>query len=410
MRRLPLLLLPSTIIGVWIALTFASVNASPGETGLSALSLWHQGFIGDPYLLPTGPTAHTPPGTDALLAAVYCLFGGNTTGARITLSLMALAQYQIASWVVLRRAGAALRGRWRGLLLLGFTLLQPLFLVRMIISYRQWDQPTSALLLVLLLYVWLTDRRVMPWRSRAIAIGLLGGLGSLFAPILPVVAVIAAAHLAWREADWRTLGLVGACVAVLMTPWLVRNQLVLGAPVLTRSNFGLELAVGNHDASDGHYNLATAPKLHPHDFPDAARHLADVGEVAYMREMGDIAHRWIAAHPARFIELCARRAVLLLFPTPEGDPLYRQGWTPAFYLVSVAGLAALAILARRGRMIVPWVVCVVLPLAPAILTHADLRYMAATFFAQLALLTAGLSCLPLSRWGAGAATAVPRAL
>ena len=79
------LLLPIFLVGTYYSLAYSMVNQAPGETGLSALEWLRTGMIGNPYIIPTGPTAHAAPGTMALLAAVYALFDGNTAGARVLL-------------------------------------------------------------------------------------------------------------------------------------------------------------------------------------------------------------------------------------------------------------------------------------------------------------------------------------
>ena len=406
-----LCLLPMILLGGLIALTHGSVNASPGETGLAALTLLHEGFMGNPYLIPTGPTAHAAPGTVALLAIIYEMFGGNTVGARVALSLIALLQYLAASLLVIARVTAAFAGRTRVIALCLVAAVLPLFLAQAVVSYRQWDQPTSALLLALIARAWFDDRPGrMRWTNRAATLGLLGGIGSLFAPVLPVAALVAAIHVAWCKSNWRLLAATALIIAVLMAPWLVRNELALGAPLLTRSNFGLELALGNNDVSDGNYDLHTAPPLHPHDNRDAALHLATIGEAAYMREMSAIADRWIAGHPGRFAELCGRRALLLLFPPASlHDTVYRQFWAPVAWLVNLAGLASLALLAVRRETVLPWLTCVYLPLLPGIVTHADIRYAFPSFFVGLGLIVSGAACLlrrirPLARHALSEAT------
>ena len=395
MRTISILpLVPMLLIGSFIAATYGSVNAAPGETGLAALTLLRDGFIGNPYISPTGPTAHTAPGTVAILAVFYNVFGGNTQSARIALSLLALLQYVAASMLIVQRVDASLSGRMRLFLMLVAALVLPLFLAQATVSYRQWDQPTTAFLLALLTQIWLFDHRCITWSRRALCLGLLGGIGSLFSPVLPIIALIAAAHLSWQQANWRVMVVAGLCVVGLMMPWLVRNELMLGSPVLTRSNFGLELAIGNNDGADGLYDLRTVSQLHPHENHAAALRVAAIGEVAYMREMNDIARAWIVDHPIRFVQLCLRRATLLIFPRwIYHDTIYRQFWTPVAWTVGLSGLAALFVLLILRQRVFPWLVCAYLPLLPAILTHADVRYSFPIFFVKLGLIVAAIASI-----------------
>ena len=276
---------------------------------------------------------------------------------------------------------------------LGFLL--PIHLYTSAVAYRQWDQPTSALLLTALLLVWTKPEVAGPgWLRPTAAIAVIGGVGGLFAPALPMVAVIAACALGARHRDWRPAVLGTVLVICAMAPWAVRNQLVLGAPVLTRSNFGLELAVGNHDGATGVFDLATAPPIHPHDSIPAAERVTEVGEIRFMQEMRQRAMSWIQEHPLRFAELSMRRARMLLFPDQaNGDPLFRRLKLPLLWMESGFAVLAFLLLAARKQPLLPWLVCIGLPLAPYVLTHASERYAFPTYFAMVCLIAAGVDQL-----------------
>jgi hypothetical protein len=49
------------------------------EVERTAISLAHHGTLADPYLIPTGPTAHAAPGYPILLAAIFFVFGTGIT-------------------------------------------------------------------------------------------------------------------------------------------------------------------------------------------------------------------------------------------------------------------------------------------------------------------------------------------
>src|SRR5215471_4435152 len=55
-------------------------NLERYELERTAISLAQTGVYGNPYALPTGPSAHVSPGYTLILAAIFKLFGTGTTG------------------------------------------------------------------------------------------------------------------------------------------------------------------------------------------------------------------------------------------------------------------------------------------------------------------------------------------
>ncbi|MDE2200305.1 MAG: hypothetical protein KGJ41_14915, partial [Rhodospirillales bacterium] len=228
-----------------------------------------------------------------------------------------------------------------------------------------------------------------------IAMAALAGLGGLFSPaIFPTLAV----SLAWMIWTYRKLIdirraalLSGAVVMIFLLPWGVRNRIELGQFIFSRSNFGLELAIGNAPGALGYSGSGTGNPLHPHDSLPAAREVARVGEVAYMHKMTAQALDWIRADPARFAMLCLTRLRLLFFPLPA-----MAGWYPGlgstlpFLLLTLLGILRLGALASvvwlRARPIAA-ILYTVLPLAPYVLAHVSVRYESTTFFVSVVMIS-----------------------
>lgn len=148
----------------------------------------------------------------------------------------------------------------------------------------------------------------------------------------------------------------------MLLPWAIRYAFALGAPVMLRSNFGLELAIGNHAAalSDAPPERVYADRLaavHPlNNLHGAAALRRAGGEVPYFRQLGDEARSWIADHPTGFARLTAHHlrqffwadAWEMMFDGRERNPRARALLVG---LVDVAGLVAIAFGARRGESI-----------------------------------------------------------
>ena len=396
------LLIPLAL-GGYLALAMTGVNAAPGETGLAAESLLATGTIANPYALPTGPTAHVSPLHVGLVAAVYGLLGPNSPSARLALSLLCLACYllgSIAGFVFCRRARLGVAAQAAAVLL---TCVLPFQLYLAVISLRQWDQPFAALILIGSLLV-ASDpalaRRPRYWPEAALA-GLTGLAGTVSPSALPTL-LLTLALVLWtrtRLRDARTMLLSALVVGAMVVPWGLRNQVELGHFILTRSNFGLELAIGNRDAATGRSDVVAT--MHPHDSPAAAERVASIGEVAYMAEMSAAAKGWIVTHPAAFAHLTLIRLRLLFLP--DGSIL---GWDPIFGArgagllltgFAVLRLLALAIVVVRWRQPVLWLAHCALPLAPYALTHVNARYEFPIMFTSVCLICTGVDLCLRSR-------------
>ena len=281
-----------------------------------AASLYERGEFADPYAIPTGPTAHLPPVYPTLVALIYLLMGRTLMGGYMDwlLRLAAdAAMYALLPWFAVR-VGI---GRWAGML----GGIAGCFLVLWPGHGEALTGVVMALLLVAFLRRWTGD--LPTWRA-SLGLGLAAGASFHLQPaLLPVVAGCVIFELARRRRDapWRpaavlTLGAVLACV-----PWAWRNHAVLGGHFFVRSNFGLELRMGNHDGAAAHMDVmdARGEFRHPRTQRAEAELVRDLGEVEYMRRAQREALDWIAANPLEFLRLTASRVLHVWFG-PLHDP------------------------------------------------------------------------------------------
>ena len=392
-------------VGAAFAWYGVALNRSPGETGQAAMTLLDLGFIGNPYLLPTGPTAHVSPLLAGVLSLVYAVFGPNTAAARLALGVMAAGLYALSVAVSLRLCDACRPGGRARPIAAGVFVLMPFFLFWSVVYNRQWDQPFSALILVCGWFVFERSRATArPARAEAM-LAALTGIGTLFSPALLPPLLLSLGGMIRRRAPRRrprAVLLAGIVVAAFLLPWGLRNQAVLGQFILTRSNGPLELATGNGPGTDGASGSGDTAFLHPHDSPGAARAVVQLGELGYMQAMRARALGWIAAHPWRFLVVTLRRILLTWLPTPEMVPWHPLvGATLAWGAVLTFGVLRLgalgAAVALRERPLAG-LTYAVLPLAPYFVTHVNIRYLYLVYFTSVVLIA-----VVLDRIGGGPA-------
>jgi hypothetical protein len=361
----------------------------PGSEMIKAASgLATRGSLSDVY--GKGPTAHVAPLYPALLAGLYTICGADersfpVLGQQLLAALTTAATIALVP-VLARRLGLRPAAGWAAAVCLA---LLPVHSVEV---DGRWEQPFTALVLAGLLLVAARlqdcDFRSL---SRAAAFGLLMAAGGLLAPVILPAAGLAllGCWVASRANVLRGLA-AGAVVAlvcmVVWAPWIMRNYRELGGFVPLRSNFGLELRLGNSPGADG--MGLTLRHTHPSVDPEQEARLRTLGELPYMREQQEIALDWIADHPDDFAALCGRRFLLFWFPPPamclQSLSFVGTAVSALFRVtavLSLVGLLWLILTRHRYR----WLIATGL-LGPAlvyIITHVLIRYRYPVFFLSM---------------------------
>jgi hypothetical protein len=334
-----------------------------------ARSLALHGTFADPYILPTGPTAHTAPGYPILLGLIFLLFGtgvGGEIASRILSALAASVQYALLPRVSMALGLPRFTGAVAGLL----AALAP-YKGYVEGSRDSVDQPYVALALVLLfLYTcksWSSSGAISPGVR-----GLWWGLASLFSPILGFVfAPIILYEIFAMRRHPGLLPLVAAFAAI-QAPWAIRNWIEFHAFVPTRSNFGLELRVSNRPESfalmEDNVSHGVMNRFHPGLNEDEARKVAAEGEMAYTRsEMAD-ARAEILRDPARFLRLTGERFWRFWLA-----PSRRFKTTAASTTITLLGLLGLCLLPTNSGTRLTWLILLTYPLVYYFI-QVDARY------------------------------------
>lgn len=205
-----------------------------------------------------------------------------------------------------------------------------------------YETTMSALLAALLLWYALYLAETSS-RKAWIGWGALWGFALLANPALITLFVVS---LAWcgstrGRRTWLKPVIISFVTCLLViSPWMVRNRLVLGHWVFVRSNFGAELALGNYHGSLGR---GESVGRHPTTNPEEFRQYQQRGEIGYNRWKAQQALNFMREYPGEFVSLTAKRVLYFW----DGSAMkYRPPtawyWMPwSFLPLSVLALPAL---------------------------------------------------------------------
>jgi len=240
-------ILAAALAARWTVATMFSgpLLAGTWEYEEVALNLLNgNGFVGT--YAGTAYRALVHPVYPAFCAFVYWIVGHP--------SLLAIQVVQsaavIPAGVVAFDLASTLAGRRAGLLAAAGMTLHPSL---MLFSLRRHALWFDAVIFLVALWAALRLGR-QPRLSHNIALGALFGIGLLSRATIAVFMLAACAWLAWQ---WRTtlterllhVGAIAGTAAVIATPWLIRNAVVLQKPVGFISTTPYGLWIGNNPAA-----------------------------------------------------------------------------------------------------------------------------------------------------------------
>ncbi|MGZ6020550.1 MAG: hypothetical protein ACXWKO_17935 [Phenylobacterium sp.] len=375
---------------VWVSLN-GRLAPSPNESRNAALAFARTGSIADAYGPGLGPTAHVSPVMPMFAGMIYRLLG-ETRAAELTLAAAAIV-FALASFYFLyrifERLGAPVG--WR-LAALAMVCLAPLYAEVELRELRLFDGllATATTMGLLLWIVRLDDKPVLTWRD-ALGVGLGTGLLALINPPAAIGCLGAETIMALRKINWRRWAPLGAVLALgivaPLIPWGVRNEIALHHFILTRSNFGLELAQEYYPGGVNPPDLRTAFKqrnhaIHPYVNAAALAEVRRDGEFAYAARLQRETVDWMKADPPGAAKIGARALQEFWFPDPWmwrafGTNTAAYDWFKSILVwsLTVAGFLALGwAVARREFRYLYLVPLLTLSSLPYILVQPILRY------------------------------------
>lgn len=252
-----------------------------------------------------GNLAYYSAGYPIMLGSVFAV-----TGNSLPVILLVNLVLAIVSVWLLWRMGCAIGDSRLGLLA---ALLWSLYLPSVLLANRINKENLMIplmLAIVLLALRWSNSSRRLLWAATA---GALTGILAVVGPTGCVVAVVFVVVVALQASDWRQRVISGMLFASLfiaaLGPWLIRNQIVLGAPVLN-TNGGFNLYLGNNPAATGEFvSIGETPMK-----VDWNRIKDTEGEVAASDEARRRAKEYMKEHPGRTLGLMLNKAGLFWIP------------------------------------------------------------------------------------------------
>lgn len=274
------------IVLLIIGKTYIFPENWPGayETGNIAAAIAETGTFSSPFGTDTGPTAWMMPGYPFLLALIFKVFGTYSISSAfvaLVLDCIASALTLIPIFLMTRQ----LYDRKAALVAAAIFCFYPPSLWHA--TGRIWDTTFFAMMsLFFLNYLTMIENK---WTiNRALLAGLFFGIIAIFKVIIlalyPFVFIrILLQKSMLLKVRLQQIGLLTLMILLILGPWIWRNYLVFGRPLL-RSNFGLELKLGNNSGSEAYMQTHGRGKIemhHPIIKKDELEKYRKMGELAY---------------------------------------------------------------------------------------------------------------------------------
>ena len=316
---------PAYLFLLALALRFLAVGLRPvtpivTENLRVAETLSSQGFLGNPFSMPTGPTAHLAPVYPVIAAAAFRLFA-DRAAAILALQLFCGLIAAVNVMLLLALARTLRLSRAEGLVAAGIWVFPFYTWIELSAEHETVLTVTAALLSLTLATRLLQRDTLTP--VIGVALGVVAAVSAYFSPLLlPMLFFPGLLALGKRKGlSMPSLGFFAAIIvafAFVLSPYTIRNYRALGGLVLMRDNLGLELSVSNasnaHPIADENFEPGASMSDHPFVSPVEATQLNRVGELAYNRARMRRALTWIRSHPSAFASLSAQRLVYAILP------------------------------------------------------------------------------------------------
>ena len=280
------------VIGVALAIRVAWVVLLQMPPGSDAAAYDRLGWglaQGSGYAAEDGtPTASLPVGYPAFLAVIYLVFGHSWLAAGLANALLGTASV-VLTYILAREFLSSRLSLYAAIVV----ALLPSHIISFTSVLRNESLHTVLVLLALIATCHLVR---LPSLKNAVLLGVIIGIGVYVRPILLLfpVSVAILLFIPGGLSLRRAVGL--ACVTVLasliaISPWSVRNYIVMGEPVLTSTNGGRLFYMGNGPGATGEHRA-----IPPGTF-------SETSEITAYREGIKLAIEHMMEHPASWLRI-----------------------------------------------------------------------------------------------------------
>ena len=336
------------------------------ELSSIAISLMKTGRFADAYIVSTGPTAHLPPAYPYLFSLIYRIFGLTATAGYVSMAFMFISASILLGmlpWLVKKFGMSVHAGIIAG------------FFGALTVEWGGHGEFPSAIVLGLIMaaffHRWVNGKYS---RSGTFLLGLAIGASFHLQPaLLPVMIGCMLFELWWSKDrnKWRFSVLMALGILIACVPWGWRNYRTFNAVFFIRSNFGLELRMGNHERAAPAMEVMDQNEeehRHPATHFSEARKLKEIGEIAYMNAALNEALTWIRSNPGEFTRLTGLRILHIWFG-PLHDP------KTAARISALTLLAFLGLISSWNKLSIPQRAIILIPLVAFPLVYYLVAYM-----------------------------------
>lgn len=357
-RYLAAILILSVLLRIGVAVYLGDVVDAPplltdqrSYHALGARLIAGQGFSFDrgwyPFTPPDTPTSHWSFLYSLFVAAVYLVFGVHPLAVRLA---QAVLGGLLLPWLVHRLTRRVLEPpRYSDVLPLVAALLASIYAY--LVLYAATMMTETFYIAALL---WVLERTLAfaenPGARHGIVVGVGLGIATLLRQsILPWV-VVMFAWLLWngyyrrrlRRSVWGLLAAV-LVLALLLSPFTIRNYRVYGQFLLLNSNAGYAMYSAQHPMHGTNFREFDAAPIPPE--------LRGLNEAQLDRELMRLGIGFVLAEPYRYLLLCLSRvrAYFEFWPTPDTTWLHNLGRVGSFALLLPFMLYGFLLAWRQAR-------------------------------------------------------------
>ena len=213
-----------------------------------------------------------------------------------------------------------------------------------------WETTLTTLLLTLMRARDIENRTVQKARSHGWGMECCGSVAALTSPAmlstLPFLGLWAWFRHWRREENCTGMAAIAAAVFLAtVAPWIWRCSQTYGRFVAFRSNFGLEIMVGNSSDTSNPFNWAVLPAAGVMNNQSELDKIMLIGEPAYLAEKDHDARELVEQQPLRFTGLTLRR---ILYTWTAFWNFSLRPWTDDSALPNILVYSLISFLAWTG--------------------------------------------------------------